>query len=167
MLDGCTFGWKAAPLFGCLVVNPNMLRLLRTLAASRCARMKSRDMASSATRSEPSHCRVLPVDAKSSHRASWALENKSSTVCTSIEGRIIMSEAELASLAAWQNFYVIIGNAAARDHGDPQCVGCRDLHAHRSPPVSEHEPGLAGSCAGWLAHAQVPWGSAEWKDPPP
>src|SRR2546428_5281700 len=88
MLDGCTFGWKAAPLFGCLVVNPNMLRLLRTLGASRCARMKSRDIASSATRSEPSQCRVLPVDAKSSHRASSALENESSTVCTSIEGRI-------------------------------------------------------------------------------
>ncbi len=41
-----------------------------------------------ATRSEPSHCRVVLVDAKSSHRASWALAHESSTVDLSIEGRI-------------------------------------------------------------------------------
>jgi hypothetical protein len=45
------------------------------------------------------------------------------------------------------------GNAAARDHGHPQRMGCRDLHGHRSPPVAEPEPGLAGTlrrlaCAG-------------------
>ena len=109
------------------------------------------------------------------------------------KGGSIMSEAQLASLAAWQNFYVIIGSAAARlsgllfvvitlvsgtlgrvsspwsgirvfstpsadafwccaaarDHGHPQRVGCRDLHAHRSPPVSEQEPGLAGVLRRW------------------
>ena len=50
--------------------------------------MKNRDMACSATRSEPSHCRVVLVDAKASHRASWALAHESSTVDLSIEGRI-------------------------------------------------------------------------------
>jgi len=50
--------------------------------------MKSRDIASSATRSEPSQCQVVLVDAKSSHRASSALADEASTVCTSIEGRI-------------------------------------------------------------------------------
>ena len=74
--------------------------------------MKSRDMASSATRREPSHCRVVLVDAKSSHRTSSALTDEASIVCMSIERRIIMSEAVMAPLAAWQNFYVIIGTAA-------------------------------------------------------
>jgi hypothetical protein len=75
--------------------------------------MKNRDIASSATRHEPSHCQVVLVEAKSSHRASSALADEASTVCSSIERRIIMSEAVLAPLAAWQNFYVIIGSAAA------------------------------------------------------
>jgi hypothetical protein len=70
-------------------------------------------MASSATRHEPSHCQVVLVEAKSSHHASSALAAEASTVYTSIERRIIMLEAVLAPLAAWQNFYVLIGTAAA------------------------------------------------------
>jgi hypothetical protein len=50
--------------------------------------------------------------------------------------------------AALALFVIGSRNAAARDHGYPQRLGCRDLHGHRTLPAREHEPGLAGSCAG-------------------
>ena len=62
-----------------------------TRALGALSRMKGRNMASSATRSEPSQHRVLLVEAKSSHRdssASWALADEPSTVGSGLEGRI-------------------------------------------------------------------------------
>src|SRR6266446_442782 len=78
--------------------------------------MKSRDMSSSETRSEPYQRRVLlfaatrpivphpPPGLWRMSRLPFALTSK---------GGYTMQEAVLSPLATWQNFYVIIGSAAA------------------------------------------------------
>src|ERR1700740_3009550 len=82
----------------------------------RCDRMKSRDMSSSETRSEPYRRRVLlfaatrpivphpPPRLSRMSRLPLALTSK---------GGSTMQEAGVSSLVTWQNFYVIIGSAAA------------------------------------------------------
>src|SRR5258708_32899535 len=90
--------------------------LIRILAAERCDRMKSRDMSSSATRSEPYQRRVLlfaatrpivphppPSLSRMSHRP----------LALTWKGGSIMQEALLSPLATWHNFYSIVGTAAA------------------------------------------------------
>src|SRR5258708_1473730 len=89
---------------------------MRILAAERCDRMKSRNISSSETRSEPCQRRGLlfaatrPLVPHPPHRLSRM--SRLPLALTS-KGGSTMQEAVLSPLATWQNFYVIIGSAAA------------------------------------------------------
>ncbi|HEX6484014.1 MAG TPA: hypothetical protein VF043_34635 [Ktedonobacteraceae bacterium] len=91
--------------------------LLRNLAIERCDRMKSRDMASSEARSEPSYQRRMllcdatrPIVPYPPPRL-WRMSRL--PLAWTWKGGSIMPEAVLSPLATWHNFYVLIGTAAA------------------------------------------------------
>ncbi|HEX6480532.1 MAG TPA: hypothetical protein VF043_16975 [Ktedonobacteraceae bacterium] len=90
--------------------------ILRNLAAERCDRMKSEDMSSSATRTEPSQRRGLLFAATRPivpHPPPRLSRMSRLPLALTWKGESIMPEAVLLPLAAWQNFYVLIGTAAA------------------------------------------------------
>ncbi len=105
--------------------------LLRNLADERCDRMKNWDISSSETRREPSHRRVVLVDSTRPivpHPPSrLSRMSRLPLACTS-RGVSIMQEAALLPLATWQNFYVIVGTAAATLKRD-----CGLQHPQRLP----------------------------------
>src|SRR5260370_14564572 len=98
------------------IVLGTIKSLIHVLADERCDRMKSRDMSSSETGSEPYQRRVLlfaatrpivphpPPRLSRMSRLPLALTSK---------GGFTMQEAVLSPLATWQTFYVITGSAAA------------------------------------------------------
>ena len=74
-------------------------------------------MSSSETRSEPYQCRVLLFDATRPivpHPPPWLWQMSRLPFVLTWKGGSRMQEAVLSPLATWQNFYVIIGTAAAR-----------------------------------------------------
>src|SRR2546427_132492 len=78
--------------------------------------MKSRNMSSSATRSEPYQCRGLLFDATRPivpHPPPGLWQMSRLPLALTWKGESRMQEAVLSPLATWQNFYVIIGTAAA------------------------------------------------------
>src|SRR5258708_10803971 len=78
--------------------------------------MKSRDMSSSATQSEPYQRRVLLSDARRPmvpHPPPSLSRMSDRPLALTWKGGSIMQEAVLSPLATWHNFYSIIGTAAA------------------------------------------------------
>src|SRR5437867_9387445 len=78
--------------------------------------MKSRDISSSETRSEPYQRRVLLFDATRPilpHLPPRLSRMSRLPFELTWKGGSIMQEAVLSPLASWQSFYVIIGSAAA------------------------------------------------------
>jgi len=78
--------------------------------------MKIWDMSSSETRREPSHRRVVLVDATRSivpHPPPRLSRMSLLAVACSSKGESIMQEAVQSPPATWQNFYVIVGTSAA------------------------------------------------------